>query len=207
MDFVILFSLLYSRMDNSYEWIPIDRPVTESESSFRVLFEARCKSYLLHFRTPELSESITFVEPIRYDVIHREVVYLTNDDDQRNPNHVHPWVELQKIYPDGHYGCVSPPHSQSLSLEDRLHRLQLICSALSTLSRDAIYHKSKPMNRQQINMDKEYKYNATYVLWMYYLCYLLLLIGLFYYVYYRPTMTFQLLCLIFVLLGILLLFL
>lgn len=176
-------------------WVPIDRPVSESESSFRILFHTRAVTYLHDNNEKEIHRPIQFDDPISYEHIDKEIHYLTNDDDLAPQDYLLPWTPLHENYIQ-----VQPPLNTHLTHNERIKRLQLVCAALSHFKQDAIWEHTA--HSSPSDPPKRYTYHALYTLWIYYVVYLCLLIFLFYYTYSNPSIYIFFLCVFFSMLGI-----
>lgn len=174
-------------------WTAANRPLQDHELSFQTIFSTRAKTYLHDNAQPVSSRTLSFIPPLSYHLIDEEVHYLTNDDDLADPDYAHPWVEMEE---NGQR--VPPPLSTRLSKEERIARLQLVYSALLQVKEDAILVDTIHSPRTV----KKYEYYPWYTLWMYYVMYIILLGFLGYKAYQTNTTYVNLLLFLFIVLGI-----
>lgn len=144
-------------------WIPLQRPLSDQEMSFHIVYTLRIQLFFEYYNKPFEPHVAYMTPPISYDKLEQEIAFLTNTD--HTATHNVPWIEIH----DKAYVPIPPP--TTLTFDQRCERLAYLYSVVLNLP-DAFY-------KYHTHSEPLCKYSpSSYSIQHYYTLYLVLLFGL-----------------------------
>lgn len=169
-------------------WKIIYDPVPLYEISFNKTYLLRIMLFLRTYKQTIKQSDVYFTQPILYDTIEKEIIFLTTTDNRKEKQYLYEWTKLQ----DKHN------HPISDNMLNHIERLQLLYNALRNNHTDAIYR----MNTQLINKPIRKYIFESYSITPYYILYIVLLFLLVIKYYTYPRTLYIVLILFFTILYI-----